>query len=80
VFAKNRRAVEDYDAEIDAADDAYGLDLAGAMLTWTTDVVGEETTFLCQEATGRKDLIVAIAGFDKTYKINRRLSGSGFKY
>jgi hypothetical protein len=63
-------AEEDYDAEIAAAEDAYGLDLADAILTWTTAVVGEETTFLCEEATGRKDLTVAVAGFDKTYKIN----------
>ena len=65
-------AGDDYDAAIAAAEAAYGLGLADANLAWTTAVVGAETTFLSDEATGRKDLAVAAAGFDKTTAEARR--------
>jgi hypothetical protein len=70
-------AGDDYDTAIAGAEAAYGLAKAEAHLTWTTDVVGRETTFLTEEATGRKELIAGVDGvspglaeLDKTYTVN----------
>jgi len=57
------------DAALAAAQQAYDTALAEANLAWTTGAVGAETSFLTDEATGMKDLAVAVAGLDKTYTV-----------